>query len=91
LNGLMEPKLSPPFNLAMPDVQRAPLVLTSPHSGRCYPPAFLASSRLDAVAIRRSEDSFVDELFGAAAGGGVSARVLRRESRGVGAGPGDVS
>ncbi len=55
----------------MPDVQRAPIVLTSPHSGRRYLPAFLAASRLDAVAIRRSEDSFVDELFGCAPAMGV--------------------
>jgi N-formylglutamate deformylase len=60
-----------PFSLLMPRVQSAPLVLTSPHSGRRYPPAFLAASRLDAMAIRRSEDSFVDELFGAAPGLGV--------------------
>jgi N-formylglutamate deformylase len=48
----------------MPEVQRAPIVLTSPHSGRRYPAEFLAASRLDAMAIRRSEDSFVDEIFG---------------------------
>jgi N-formylglutamate deformylase len=66
----MEPNFSP-FNLAMPQAQRAPIVLTSPHSGRSYPPAFLAASRLDAVAIRRSEDSFVDELFGCAPALGV--------------------
>ncbi|MFQ5784929.1 MAG: N-formylglutamate amidohydrolase [Alphaproteobacteria bacterium] len=40
-----------------------PLVLSSPHSGRTYSPDFVAGSRLDAQAIRRSEDSFVDELF----------------------------
>jgi N-formylglutamate deformylase len=51
--------------LQRPAVQTAPLVLTSPHSGRMYPAEFLAASRLDATAIRRSEDSFVDELFGA--------------------------
>jgi len=51
--------------LQRPAVQKAPLVLTSPHSGRMYPAEFLAASRLDATAIRRSEDSFVDELFGA--------------------------
>jgi N-formylglutamate deformylase len=45
--------------------QTAPVILTSPHSGRDYDAGFLASSRLDAVTIRRSEDSFVDELFGA--------------------------
>jgi len=55
----------------MPIAQTAPLVVTSPHSGRCYPAAFLQASRLDARAIRRSEDSFVDELFAAGPGLGV--------------------
>jgi N-formylglutamate deformylase len=59
------PDFSSPFRLSRPAVQTAPVVLTSPHSGRHYDAGFLASSRLDAVAIRRSEDSFVDELFGA--------------------------
>jgi N-formylglutamate deformylase len=59
------------LSLRLPLVQSAPLVLTSPHSGRCYPPAFLDASRLDALAIRRSEDSFVDELFAAGPGLGV--------------------
>jgi N-formylglutamate deformylase len=54
-----------PFLLLKPVRQTAPMVLTSPHSGRRYDPAFLAASRLDALSIRRSEDSFVDELFGA--------------------------
>ncbi len=60
-----------PLILTMPEVQRAPIVLTSPHSGRDYPAAFLAASRLDAMAIRRSEDSFVDEIFGGGPGMGV--------------------
>jgi N-formylglutamate deformylase len=55
----------PPFTLLRPAAQLAPVILTSPHSGRYYPPSFLAASRLDATAIRRSEDSFVEELFGA--------------------------
>lgn len=46
-----------------PARQTLPLVLASPHSGRCYPPEFIAASRLDAQALRRSEDAFVDELF----------------------------
>ncbi len=57
--------------LTMPREQSAPVVLTSPHSGRYYPASFLAASRLDATAIRRSEDSFVDELFAAGPGLGV--------------------
>jgi N-formylglutamate amidohydrolase len=41
-------------------------VLSSPHSGENYPADFIAASRLDRMALRRSEDSFVDELFAAA-------------------------
>lgn len=55
-----------PFTLLRPKRQSAALVLTSPHSGRYYGEEFLAQARLDAQAIRRSEDSFVEELFGAA-------------------------
>ena len=42
--------------------QSLPVVVSSPHSGRDYTQSFLAASRLDAHAIRRSEDAFVDEL-----------------------------
>lgn len=42
-----------------------PLLLTSPHSGRYYPPDFLAVSRLDLPALRRSEDAFVDAIAAA--------------------------
>src|SRR6056297_3462736 len=51
--------------------QRLPVVLASPHSGSVYPPEFLAQSKLDPSALRRSEDCFVDELFAAAAWLGV--------------------
>jgi len=57
---------SPTFDIRMPDRQTAPVVFSSPHSGRQYPPEFVSSSRLDAMALRRSEDSFVDEIFAAA-------------------------
>ncbi len=46
------------------------LVLSSPHSGAVYPRRFLASSRLDAATLRRSEDAYVDELFAGAAAHG---------------------
>ena len=39
------------------------VLVNSPHSGRYYAPHFLAMSRLDALAIRQSEDAFVDELL----------------------------
>jgi len=60
-----------PYVTSSPVRQTAPVLLTSPHSGRQYPAAFLASSRLDTLAIRRSEDSFVEELFAAAPSLGV--------------------
>ena len=56
----------PPYIVLSPRRQTAPLVFASPHSGRDYPPSFLAAARLDALALRRSEDSFVDELFASA-------------------------
>lgn len=55
--------LSLPFEVVEPERISLPLVFNSPHSGREYPAEFLAASRLDPRAIRRSEDSFVDELF----------------------------
>lgn len=56
------------FTLRQPVAQQAPFVFNSPHSGRVYPQRFLAMSRLDAAAIRRSEDFFVEELFGGVVG-----------------------
>jgi N-formylglutamate amidohydrolase len=41
-------------------------VLASPHSGCEYPTDFVNASRLDPLALRQSEDSFVDELFAGA-------------------------
>jgi N-formylglutamate amidohydrolase len=58
--------IDPPFEVLAPPEQSLPFVFASPHSGRIYPKAFLQASRLDGTAIRRSEDSFVDEIFGAA-------------------------
>ena len=54
------------IDLQRPAAARLPLILASPHSGSDYPADFVAASRLDPVALRRSEDSFVDELFAAA-------------------------
>src|ERR1700760_1328663 len=56
----------PPFVLHRPPGALAsPLVFASPHSGRVYPPDMMAASALDAAAIRRSEDAFVDVLIAA--------------------------
>ncbi|ESW67641.1 N-formylglutamate amidohydrolase [Mesorhizobium sp. RSR565B] len=56
----------PPFEIRSGAEQRVPFVFNSPHSGRYYPDRFLAMARLDRNAIRRSEDCYVDELFGSA-------------------------
>jgi N-formylglutamate deformylase len=60
------PPEPPPFRVARPQRQSTPLVFASPHSGTHYSAGFLAEARLDPTALRRSEDSFVDELFAAA-------------------------
>jgi N-formylglutamate amidohydrolase len=58
--------LAPPLDLRRPATRLLPLVVASPHSGSDYPADFVAASRLDPLALRRSEDAFVDELFDAA-------------------------
>jgi N-formylglutamate amidohydrolase len=54
------------FEMRRPQRCTLPLVLASPHSGADYPDEFLAASRLDPLTLRRSEDSFVDEIFATA-------------------------
>jgi len=56
----------PPVEVWLPEVQTLPLVLASPHSGDHYPERFVAASSLDRLALRRSEDCHVHELFGCA-------------------------
>jgi N-formylglutamate amidohydrolase len=55
-------ELDPPFEIIEPAEWCGPVVFNSPHSGNVYPHAFLTASRLDLGTLRRSEDSFVDEL-----------------------------
>src|SRR5437764_2344602 len=59
----VEPEFEPPFVVAEPSRHAIPFVFNAPHAGAVYPAAFLKESRLDAVALRRSEDAFVDVLF----------------------------
>jgi N-formylglutamate deformylase len=62
--GDLEGLFARPFRLVRPAVQSVPFIFASPHSGRHYPDSFVAASRLDALMLRRSEDAFVEELFG---------------------------
>lgn len=61
-------ELTPGFSISEPAEHVAPFVFCSPHSGRTYPRVLLDASRLDAHALRKSEDCYVDELFGGVAG-----------------------
>ncbi len=56
-------EFDPPFVCAEPDRQRFPFVFNAPHAGAVYPASFLSGSQLSPVALRRSEDAFVDRLF----------------------------
>jgi len=55
-----------PLEVLAPEHQRAPVIFASPHSGTDYPAEFINNSPLDLPSLRKSEDSFVDELFAAA-------------------------
>ncbi len=59
----VEEDLETPFEIIAPGTLTAPFVFNSPHSGRTYPKAFLAASRLNLAALRKSEDTFVEQLF----------------------------
>ena len=50
------------LEIVHPDLHTLPVVLASPHSGREYPAEFVSASRLGPLAIRRSEDAFVDRI-----------------------------
>ena len=70
------------FDVDFPPPEKLPcaLVFGSPHSGRIYPDTFMAATALDALAIRGSEDAFVDRLIDSAPAHGVpviSARFAR--------------
>ncbi len=63
----IDPELDPPLEIVEPHGPPCAIVVSSPHSGNIYPACFLAASRLSPLALRRSEDAHVDELFAGAA------------------------
>ncbi|MCF6219631.1 MAG: N-formylglutamate amidohydrolase [Robiginitomaculum sp.] len=54
---------APAHILTSPETLATPLVLSSPHSGRDYPPSFLAQSGLSLHQLRNSEDCYIDRLI----------------------------
>ena len=55
--------MSDVYTLKSPKNAHSCVVFNSPHSGSDYRADFLATSSLDSLAIRSSEDAFVNELF----------------------------
>jgi N-formylglutamate amidohydrolase len=53
----------PLFEILAPAQWNVPAVFNSPHSGAVIPTSLLQRSQLSALALRQSEDCFVDELF----------------------------
>lgn len=69
LIGMAAGTASPsPYCLTGDTDGRWPLVLASPHSGRHYPAALLAGTRLTLAQLRRAEDALVDALLDGIAG-----------------------
>lgn len=78
----MPPAHPPHPPIAAPAVEVAigrggPVLLSVPHSGRDYPPALLARSRLGRVSLERLEDPLVDLLVAGATDRGAGAVVAR--------------
>jgi len=63
---------APPYLVIEPLKRSTPLIFASPHSGRRYPADLLAEARAGIQNLRRSEDAYVDELIGGAAGYGAA-------------------
>ncbi len=63
---ITDPANADPLEVLSPEQQTAPVIFASPHSGTDYPADFVNNSPLDLPSLRKSEDSFVDELFSAA-------------------------
>jgi len=52
------------FTLGSRDEPTVPILFASPHSGSNYPASMLSGLRVPVMDLRRTEDAFVDELFG---------------------------
>ncbi|MDO9461771.1 MAG: N-formylglutamate amidohydrolase [Alphaproteobacteria bacterium] len=61
--GRADSSADAPYTILTPKQRTSPLIFNSPHSGTAYPDDLIASTRLDRISLRRSEDSFVDMLF----------------------------
>lgn len=62
----MNSEFGPPIEVDHPDGPLSPIVVSSPHSGRIYPPCLLATVGIGMAELRRLEDGCVDRLFASA-------------------------
>jgi N-formylglutamate amidohydrolase len=62
--SIQHPPPPSPVERLEPSAPLTPLVFASPHSGAYYPREFVEASPLELAALRKSEDCYVDELFG---------------------------
>jgi len=65
-------RIADPVIVRRPDSRTTPLLATSPHSGRTYPPDLLAQTRIPLDALRKSEDAYIDVLIEAAPACGIT-------------------
>jgi N-formylglutamate deformylase len=63
---------SAPFVVVAPAGGSVPVVLSSPHSGRYYPPCMLALARLSEAELRALDDGPIDELLARACAEGAA-------------------
>ena len=68
----IDAELNPPFTVQNPENTETAVIFNSPHSGRTYPSVFLKASRLTAVALRKSEDAYMDLLLSGVVSAGAS-------------------
>ena len=61
-----------PYRIVAPSGPALPVVLSSPHSGRWYPPALLTQLRLAPELLRGLDDGPVDELLALACDAGAT-------------------
>src|SRR3546814_9871511 len=67
------------FDVFLPQGPEAPLLIDSPHSGRCYPGDF--QTLVPALVLRGAEEWMVDDLFGAAPMEGATLLAADRKSK----------
>lgn len=65
------------YTLIRPAARKTSVVFASPHSGRDYSGAFLRRAALGELAIRSSEDAYIDQLFETAAQAGAPLLMAR--------------